>query len=135
MPHPVALAEAYAYAVKMRGLLLGLAALALGGGCAGSRSAPERSPSAISFPSPGLTPVFFRESQMPPGGRASEQSRCIETEIEHRDLNSYGDPKGTIYPEGTPVGVKSTSDRYRYILSRNPGIGTSCTKAIGEPDL
>ncbi len=113
--------------------LIALAVVAAG--CAGERPAQDPAPTAISLPAPWLDPVFFRESQMPTSGRVSERARCIDAEVERRELNSFGDPRGTVYAEGAPVGVKTTSDRYRYILQRNPGIGTLCSKAIGEPDL
>lgn len=104
-------------------------------GCAGTRPAQERGPTDVGLPAPGFTPVFFQDSRIPPSARASERDRCIDAEIERRDLNEFGDPKGTVYREGTPVGVKSAADRYEYALRHNPDIGTRCMRAPGEPDL
>lgn len=132
-------ADAEEYASFMRVLgraLLPIVAIAAVASCAsGPKAISEPSPSAIDLPSPGFTPVFLRDSQTPSSARASERARCIDAELDRRDLNSFGDQKGTTYREGAPVGVKTTSDRYHYVLRHNPGIGTLCTKGTGEPDL
>jgi hypothetical protein len=118
-------------ATRVVGLLL--AATAVLDGCAGPRPAPEPAPLAVDLPTPGLTPVFLRESQLPAGARESEQWRCIDEALQDRDLNDFGEPKGTVYSQGAPLGVQSTADRYRYVRRAHPDIGVLCTKAPGEP--
>jgi hypothetical protein len=109
--------------------LLGLAATAGLDGCAGARSAPEPAPVVVALPTPGLAPVFFRESQVPVGARESEQRRCMDEALQDRDLNDFGEPKGT----GAPLGVQTITDRYRYARRAHPDIAVLCTRAPGEP--
>jgi hypothetical protein len=47
----------------------------------------------------------------------------IDRWIKERNLNSYGDPKDTVYAGGTPLFDERTGrsrDRYEYILERHP---------------
>lgn len=47
----------------------------------------------------------------------------IDRWIKEKNLNRYGDPKGTVYAGGTPLFDERTGrsrDRYEYILERHP---------------
>jgi hypothetical protein len=47
----------------------------------------------------------------------------IDRWIKEKKLNSYGDPKDTVYAGGTPLFDERTGrsrDRYEYILDRHP---------------
>jgi hypothetical protein len=47
----------------------------------------------------------------------------IDRWIKEKGLNSYGDPKDTVYAGGTPLFDERTGrsrDRYEYILERHP---------------
>jgi hypothetical protein len=47
----------------------------------------------------------------------------IDRWIKQKGLNSYGDPKDTVYAGGTPLFDERTGrtrDRYDYILERHP---------------
>ena len=49
--------------------------------------------------------------------------RRIDEWIARNGLNSYGDPKGTMYAGGTPLFDERTGvskDRYQYILEQHP---------------
>lgn len=71
--------------------------------------------------------------RLPPGAYLGERNRCIDRELASRELNEYGDPPGTTYPEGRPLGVTQTTDRFEYVLQRHPGIRTTCTRTGFEP--
>ena len=52
-----------------------------------------------------------------------ETKRRIDRWIKEKNLNSYGDPKDTMYAGGTPLFNEATGrsmDRYGYILKRHP---------------
>lgn len=115
------------------GASVAVTAILIGGACAASGSVTAPSPEAISLPTPGLRPVFSYDSLLSPGARDSERHRCIDDELTRRDLNEFGERKGTVYADGAPFGVKSTVDRYRYVLNHQRGIATRCTLAPGEP--
>jgi len=47
----------------------------------------------------------------------------IDTWIAENNLNQYGDPKGTMYPGGTPLFNETTKkkiSRYEYIIKKHP---------------
>ena len=113
-----------------------LAALVLG--CAGpSGAGGPPAPSAVALPaSPSVSPDNQPGWRVPPGAYEGERDRCIDAQLAERRLNEWGDPQGTLYPEGqTPLGVSaSTRERYRHILLRHPEIGAACTRAPNEPE-
>lgn len=96
----------------------------------GSREVPASSPTGISLPSPGTPPGF----RVPPSARLSERDLCVDRQLNSRQLNAFGDPEGTTYPEGQPLGVRKAADRYEYVLKRHPDIASSCTRAPNEPE-
>jgi hypothetical protein len=52
-----------------------------------------------------------------------ETKRRIDRWIREKNLNTYGDPKDTVYAGGTPLFNEATgqsTDRYEYILKRHP---------------
>lgn len=54
-----------------------------------------------------------------------EQKRKVDAWLEEKGLNKYGDTKGVIYENGTPLYNKETGEsieRYEYILNRYPNI-------------
>lgn len=53
----------------------------------------------------------------------AEIRACVDRELVARELNAYGDPKGTVYNSGTPV---DEYGRILYVASRNPGIRYAC---------
>jgi hypothetical protein len=47
----------------------------------------------------------------------------VDRWIKEKNLNSYGDPKDTVYAGGTPLFDERTGrsrDRYEYILEKHP---------------
>lgn len=112
-----------------RAALLLVAAL----GCAGDRKRTDTAPGAVSLPREfrgGDEPTGF---EVPPGAYVSERDRCIDRELARRQLNAYGDPQGTTYPEGAPLELRSGADRYDYVVRKHRGIGAACSRAPGEP--
>ncbi len=59
-------------------------------------------------------------------GALSEAQRAyVDQYLTSHGLNQYGDPAGTMYTGGTPLFDETTgtrTDRYVYILRKNPGI-------------
>ncbi|MBI4084419.1 MAG: hypothetical protein HY431_00795 [Candidatus Levybacteria bacterium] len=52
-----------------------------------------------------------------------EEQKQIDAWIKENNLNSYGDPKDTVYAGGTPLFNESTgayTDRYDYIAQQRP---------------
>jgi len=72
--------------------------------------------------------------KLPPGAQILERNRCIDRELGRRNLNEFGDPKGTTYREGTPLEVAKKPDRHEYVLRRHPDIAVECSPALGEPE-
>lgn len=58
-----------------------------------------------------------------PAVSAAEIRACVDRELAARDLNAYGDPKGTSYRSGPPV---DEFGRILYVASRNPAIRHVC---------
>jgi hypothetical protein len=113
-----------------RAILLVVAVL----GCAHSQPPPqpptEHSPQAVALPS-NTSQTGWR---VPASAYRGERNRCIDRELQARDLNEFGDPPGSTYPEGHPLGVTGTNDRFDYVLQRNPAIRTTCTQTGFEPE-
>jgi len=107
--------------------------LALMTSCAHEQVGPEPAPSAVSLPSSAAGPTEPRW-KMPPGAQALERNRCIDRELARLDLNEFGDPKGTTYREGTPLGVTTGLDRHAYVLRHRPDIAVNCTRAPSEQE-
>ncbi len=99
--------------------------------CSHPASGEKPAPSSVNLPSPEPGQARWKT---PPAAYLAERNLCIDRELARRDLNEFGDPKGTTYPHGTPQGVASTVDRYRYILGHRPDIATTCTRAPNEPE-
>lgn len=52
-----------------------------------------------------------------------DEKQKIDAWIRQNNLNTYGDPKDTMYAGGTPLfdeATGQTTDRYEYILKRHP---------------
>jgi hypothetical protein len=114
---------------------LALLLLAAAVACAGARRGGDPSPSAVALPreasrSPDGSPSW----DVPLAGRASERNRCIDRELAARDLNEFGDARGTTYPEGEPLEVAKGADRHEYVMRRHRGIAAQCSRAPGEGD-
>jgi len=56
-------------------------------------------------------------------GLSDQQKAWIDDKIRKDGLNTFGDPKGTVYAGGTPLFNEMTGqtlDRYDYIVRRHP---------------
>ncbi len=109
-----------------------LALLLLAVGCSNVQRPTEAPQGTVSVPNPSGQPADS-QWRAPAVAVVSERNRCVDTELSRRELNEFGEPKGTVYPEGRPLGVTGTTDRIEYVLQRNPGIRTMCSRAPGEP--
>jgi hypothetical protein len=61
--------------------------------------------------------------------RAPEPPSCIDAQLAARGLNSFGDPRDTVYAGGTPLFDEKTGksrDRRDYIRERHPEIAAAC---------
>jgi hypothetical protein len=99
-------------------------------GCAHSEPRSDHSASAVAQPS-NVSETRWR---VPAGAAVGERNRCVDRELRTRDLNEWGDPAGTTYPEGHPLGLTQATDRFDYVLQRYPGIRTSCSQTGLEPE-
>jgi hypothetical protein len=64
-----------------------------------------------------------------PGTPPDPLTACVDAQLSHKGLNSYGDPPETSYAGGTPLFDEKTGksrDRIEYVLSRKPEIGAAC---------
>lgn len=73
--------------------------------------------------------------QTSPAAYVGERNRCVDRELGARQLNEFGDPEGTTYPGGSPLlGLTGrAADRYEYVMRHRPEIGSTCSRAPGEP--
>ena len=54
---------------------------------------------------------------------------CVDGELTKRNLNEFGDPKGTAYAGGTPLFDEPTgksTDRVEYVFKKHPDIKAAC---------
>jgi hypothetical protein len=110
---------------------LGLTILAAG--CAGGPRGGEPAPSAVALPrEASRAPDGGPGYEVPLAGWTAERNRCIDRELEVRELNEYGDARGTVYPDGKPLEVAMGTDRHAYVMRRHPGIASACSRAPGE---
>ncbi len=114
-------------------IILPVTVLALLMACAHEQRGPKPAPIAVSLPSPGA-PMEPPGWKTPPGAYGPERNRCIDRELARRGLNEFGDPKGTTYSDGAPLGVTKATDRYDYVLRHRRDIAIACTRALGEPE-
>ena len=107
----------------------------LAAGCA-SRPPAVASPAplAVGLPSARTGPLDPQDSRLPPGAREGERNRCVDRELERRGLNDFGDPQGTEYASGLPLGVSRHSDRFEHVMRRHPDIGAACARAPMEQE-
>jgi hypothetical protein len=103
------------------------------GGPGGSPPEPggEPSPGSVSLPSPGVDQPRWKT---PPAAYLAERNRCIDRELARRDLNEFGDAKGTTYAQGMPQGVTTTLDRYNHVLRHRPEIAVTCTRSPADAE-
>lgn len=62
---------------------------------------------------------------------AAKVEACVDAFLAEKDLNEYGDPKGTMYAGGTPLFDESTGrsmDRIDYVLLKHPELRERCLK-------
>ncbi len=65
------------------------------------------------------------KARRPPPPPTLEERAMIEFWIKEENLNTYGDPKDTVYTGGTPLFDEATgtrTDRFDYILKKRPGL-------------
>jgi hypothetical protein len=125
-----------------RPMLRVLAAAALVAACShaprapgdAAERAPRPAPGAVLLPSAASGPLDHTSWKLPAGAQRGERERCIDGALRALHLNDYGDPEGTTYADGRPVGVSASSDRYAYVMRRRPDIAVDCSHAAGEPD-
>lgn len=127
----------FVYTARMRSLHCGtLTLVLLFAACAGgARRGGDPAPSAVPLPrgasrSPDGTPGW----EVPLSARGAERNRCVDRELAARDLNEFGDVRGTTYPEGEPLEVAKGVDRHEYVMRRHRGIAAQCSRAPGESD-
>lgn len=111
---------------------LGIAVLLPIVACSHTQSEPARG--SASLPAPAVAPFEHGGSRVPAGAYLGERDRCVDRELRARRLNEFGDPEGTTYSGGLPLGVTSADDRHEYVMRRRPEIGAACTRAPGEPE-
>lgn len=115
-----------------RGLAAGALLSLLLLGCAHEQAGGEAAQGSVLLPSSAAGPM--EPWQTPPGAYLSERNRCVDRELARLDLNDFGDPRGTTYPGGSPLGVATAAGRYDYVLRRRPDIGVACNKAWREQE-
>ena len=105
--------------------------LAAGAGAC-SHAPAETGPGGVNLPSPSASgqPRW----KAPPAAYLAQRNLCIDRELARRDLNEFGDAKGTTYAQGAPQGVAAAANRYEYVLRRRPDIATVCTRSPAEPE-
>jgi hypothetical protein len=91
--------------------------------CAPRQRASEPAQGAVELPT-STEPGGWRLSS---GAALGERNRCVDRELRARGLNEFGDPEGTTYAAGQPLGVTATTDRVEYVLQRRPEIRSACT--------
>jgi hypothetical protein len=103
--------------------------------CSHNERRSEASQGAVALPSSPKDPWDPSGTgwKLSPGAVQGERNRCIDRELGLLDLNEFGDPMGTKYAEGRPLGVTGGTDRYDYVLRNHPSIRTTCTPILGEP--
>ncbi len=106
-------------------LVLGISA------CSHAASSGEQAPAAVNLPSPEPGQAKWKA---PSAAYLAERNLCIDRELARRDLNEFGDARGTTYTQGAPEGVTTTLDRYNYVLRHQPDIAITCTRAPAEPE-
>jgi len=77
-----------------------------------------------------------RASEPPPGGTGSSTASAAATEVQcvdgwlsSKELDEYGNPKGTMYMGGTPLFDEAsgkTTDRLEYIYQNHPEAKAAC---------
>jgi hypothetical protein len=98
--------------------------------CAHEPPGTPPAPIAVGLPSTGTPPGW----KLPPGAYVTERNRCIDRELSHQKLNPFGDPEGTVYPEGEPLEVRRGTDRYQYVLRHRPDVAVTCTRTPVEQE-
>ena len=89
----------------------------------------DASPTSVSLPSV-RGPLEQPGWRSPPAAYLGERDRCVDRELDARNLNPFGDPMGTTYPgeTGRPLGIVTTNQRYEYVLRQHPEIASTCTR-------
>jgi hypothetical protein len=100
--------------------------------CAHEQGAGPPAPGAVSMPSNTTGPDQPTGWQLPVAAERSERNRCIDRELAVRDLNAFGDPEGTTYPGGAPLGVATGAGRYDYVMRRRPDVAAACSHVVGD---
>ena len=103
-------------------------------GCARGQRVSEPAQASATLPSAATERFEPTGSRTASGAWLGERNRCVDRELRVRRLNEFGDPEGTTYAEGYPLGVTATTDRYEYVMRRRPDIGTICTRVPGEAE-
>lgn len=65
--------------------------------------------------------------QQPPEAPQS----CLDLQLAAKGLNEFGDPRGTVYPGGTPLFDERTgkrTGREAYVLRKHPDLAQACAK-------
>lgn len=77
---------------------------------------------------PPTTPAAPPNPHFRPGAPTfgPQAGACIDRELGDRGLNAYGDPAGTMYPDGPPT-LSSDVERQRMIFERYPELATACS--------
>jgi hypothetical protein len=93
------------------------------------KTASDSARTAVSLPTPGVDQARWAT---PLAAYAGERNLCIERELARRDLNEFGDARGTTYTGSGPPGVTTSVGRYNYVLKRRPDIAAACTMVPDE---
>jgi hypothetical protein len=109
------------------------AAWLIAGTAACSHATPGSDPAraSVSLPSPGPGQPSWKS---PPAAYLTERNLCIDRELARRNLNEFGDPRGTTYAKDQPQGISTTLDRYNYVLRHRPDIAVNCTRSPDEQE-
>ena len=107
---------------------------ALAAACASGAQGPPAAKIAWSLPRPSMGPDAPTGFEVPVSARALERERCIDRELELRNLDPYGEPAGSQGGGAPTPGLRKGEDRYASVTRKRPDIGTACTRAPGEPE-
>jgi hypothetical protein len=89
---------------------------------------PQASPMAATPQAPKPNDAVGTDRAASPAWTAAQQA-CVERFLEAHALDGFGQPRGTMYPGGTPLFDEATghrTSRQEYLERRHPEVLRSC---------